>query len=173
MYSGSLVRLRAVEPSDAETLHRFANDPAVAPLVGVRYPVSLVAEREWAERAGVVSYGSCHFAVETLEGGELLGTCWLSETALPENRCAELGISLGALPGRGYGTDAVRTLCRFGFEQMNLHRIELQVFAHNAAARRVYEKAGFVEEACSRAAHWGDGAWWDDVLMSLLAGELR
>ncbi|HEX8004308.1 MAG TPA: GNAT family protein [Mycobacteriales bacterium] len=175
MYSGSLVRLRAPEPRDVPDLHRWSNDPAVASLAGVRYPVPLGAESDWVERAGVGSYANCQFAVETLDGGVLLGTCWLSETALPENRCAQLGIFLGdpARHGRGYGTDTVRTLCRFGFDEMNLHRIELLVFAHHAAARRVYEKAGFVEEAYSREAHWGDGAWWDDVLMSLLEGELR
>lgn len=174
MYSGTLVRLRAVEPRDAEPFHRWLNDPDVTSTLGVRYPLSASAEREWVEQAGVASYTNCHFAVETLDG-ELLGTCGLFNTALPENRSAELGIQIGdkARWGQGYGTDTVRTLCRFGFEEMNLHRIELIVFAHHVAARRVYEKVGFVVEAVAREAHWGDGRWYDDVYMSLLEGELR
>ncbi|HEV2890130.1 MAG TPA: GNAT family protein [Frankiaceae bacterium] len=175
MYAGSLVRLRAPEPRDAEDFHRWFNDPDVTGTLGVRYPLSMSVEREWVERSGVGSYTNCHFAIETLADGVLLGSCGLFETALPENRCAVLGVTLGNKEywGRGYGTDTVRTLCRFGFGEMNLHRIELLVFAHNAAARRVYAKVGFVEEAVARQAHWGDGEWWDDVHMALLEGELR
>jgi RimJ/RimL family protein N-acetyltransferase len=105
----------------------------------------------------------------------LLGVCGLYKTALPENRSAEMFVQLGNKEqwGRGYGTDTVRTLCRFGFEEMSLHRIELLVFAHHTPARRVYEKLGFVQEAVAREAHWGDGRWYDDVHMSLLEGELR
>lgn len=174
MYSGSLVRLRAVEPRDVEDFHRWFNDPDVTGTLGVRYPMSVGAEREWVEHAGVPSYANCHFAVETLDG-VLLGSCGLFETAQPENRCAQLGITLGnkAYWNRGYGTDTMRMLCGFGFGEMGLHRIELMVFAHHAAARRVYEKVGFAEEAYAREAHWGDGAWWDVVHMALLEGELR
>ena len=175
MYPGSLVRLRAPEPRDVEDLWRWFDDPAVVAGLGVRYPVPLAAEREWVERNGAPSYATgAHFAVETLDG-VLLGTCSLYKTTFPENRCAELGITIGnaAYWGKGYGTDAVRTLCRFGFEEMNLHRIELVVFAHHAAARRVYEKVGFVQEAVAREAHWGDGRWYDDVHMALLEGGLR
>ncbi|MDQ1712405.1 MAG: hypothetical protein QOE45_1855 [Frankiaceae bacterium] len=174
MYPGSLVRLRAPEAADADAFYEWFNDAEVTAGLGVRYPLSLATEREWVERNGVASYGSAHFAVETLDG-VLLGSCGLFNTAVPENRSAELGITIGnkAYWGRGYGTDTVRTLCRFGFEEMNLHRIELLVFAHHARARRAYEKAGFVVEAVAREAHWGDGRWYDDVYMALFADGAR
>ena len=174
MYSGALVRFRAPEPRDAEPLHRWFDDPVAVEGLAVRYPVSAQAERDWVARNGVVSYANVHFAVETHDG-ELLGMCGLHHTELPENRGAELGMALlnPAARNRGYGTDATRTLCRFGFDEMNLHRIELLVFAHNAPARRVYEKVGFRVECVARQAHWGDGRWYDDVHMALLEGELR
>lgn len=174
MVEGSLVRLRAPEPRDAERLYEWFNDPVATAGLGLRYPVPMRTEQEWVERRGVLSYDNVHFAVETLSDGVLLGTCGLFGTALPENRSAELGIALMSRDhwGQGYGTDTVRTLCRFGFGEMSLHRIELLVFAHHAAARRVYERCGFVEEAVAREAHWGDGRWYDDVHMSLLEGEL-
>jgi RimJ/RimL family protein N-acetyltransferase len=174
VYPGSLVRLRAPESSDVDAFYDWFNDREVTAGLGSRYPFSMATERDWVERNGVASYANAHFAVETLDG-ELLGSCGLFHTALPENRSAELGITIGnkAYWGRGYGTDTVRTLCRFGFDEMNLHRIELLVFAHHVAARRTYEKCGFAVEAVAREAHWGDGRWYDDVHMAVFADGLR
>lgn len=174
MYQGALVRLRAPEPRDAESFYEWFNDTEATAGLGVRYPVSMRTEREWVERGAVPSYAGAHFAVETHEG-RLLGTCGLYGTSSPENRSAELGVALVDKTqwGKGYGTDTVRTLCRFGFEEMNLHRIELLVFAQHTYAIRAYERAGFVREAVARQAHWGDGRYYDDVYMSLLEGELR
>lgn len=52
----------------------------------------------------------------------------------PEARPAELGIAVAdkTMWEKGFGTDAMRTLCRVGFREMNLHRIELWVQAANA-----------------------------------------
>ena len=173
MYLGSLVRLRAPEPGDLAWLHEHYDDDEAVRGLGLRYPVSREGQREWLARRSTTSYASAHFVVETHDG-RVLGTCGLFGTEHPENRSAQLGVGLvdRSQWGKGYGTDTTRTVCRFGFEEMNLHRIELWVFAGHARAIRVYEKAGFVREGVARRKHWNDG-WHDDVLMSLLAGELR
>ena len=66
----------------------------------------------------------------------------------------------------------MRTVCRFGFEMMNLHRIELAVDAENARAPQVYEKVGFRVEALLRDARYRLGRYRIDVLMALLEGDL-
>ncbi|MBK7127272.1 MAG: GNAT family N-acetyltransferase [Dehalococcoidia bacterium] len=94
---------------------------------------------------------------------------------MPENRTAGLGIAIGEhefLDG-GYGTDTMRTVCRFGLEMMNLHRIELSVFDWNTRAIRVYEKVGFKHEGVARDAMWKANRWHQLVHMGLLRGELR
>jgi len=54
--------------------------------------------------------------------------------------------------GKGYGSRRTRTLLQYAFEEAGLHRIELQVFAFNPRAIRVYEKVGFrLEGRASRA----------------------
>ncbi|MGW4923037.1 GNAT family N-acetyltransferase [Streptomyces sp. NB004] len=58
-----------------------------------------------------------------------------------------------------------------GFEYVGLHRVQLEVYAHNARARHVYEKAGFVVEGVRREAALRDGVWVDDVLMAVLEHE--
>ena len=59
----------------------------------------------------------------------------------------------------------------YGFEQLGLHRITLEVYSFNPRARRVYDKVGFVAEGVLRdALRRGDG-WIDATVMSILAPE--
>jgi RimJ/RimL family protein N-acetyltransferase len=111
--------------------------------------------------------------IDTLEG-RTIGIIALRDTE-PEAGGAMLDIYLGEKDtwGQGYATDAMRAMCRYGFEEMRLHRIALTVVAENAGARRVYEKVGFVEEGRMREAFRRDGKWHDNILMSLLEDELR
>ncbi|MDI6893829.1 MAG: GNAT family protein [Bacillota bacterium] len=91
------------------------------------------------------------------------------------HREAELGIFIGEKDcwGRGYGTDAIRTLLGFAFEEMNFHRTYLRVNADNLRAQRCYEKCGFVREGTLRQAVFADGGWRDQHLMAALADEFR
>ena len=71
------------------------------------------------------------------------------------------------------GSSTVRTVCRYGFDTMRLHKVSLTVVAGNEGARRAYEKVGFVEEGRLRSVFRRDGAWHDKLTMGLLEGELR
>jgi len=67
----------------------------------------------------------------------------------------------------------VRTICRYGFERMRLHKISLSVVTENLSAVHVYRKVGFVEEGRLRQVFRRDGRWYDMVTMGLFAEELR
>lgn len=171
---GRLVRLRALEQEDEPQLYEWFNDPEVTSTGGGHgYPVSHASEREWIEEARRPGYEACHFGVVALDDDQLIGTVSLRQTS-PENRSANLGLAIGDKSrwNRGYATDAMRVACRFGFEQMNLHRIELGTYAEHSAAIRVYEKVGFKIEVRERDAGYFGGRYRDGVLMGLLEGEL-
>lgn len=172
-FEGRLIRLRAREPEDEPLLHEWFNDPEVTEYLSLRYPLSHRTEREFIESVSDVSYGNASLAVETLDG-RMIGGCGL-ENASPENRNAVLGIAIGdkAFWDGGYGTDTMRTLCRFGFELMNLHRIQLDVYDGNDRAIHVYGKLGFKLEVTKRQAVYKFGEYHDIHVMGLLAGELR
>jgi RimJ/RimL family protein N-acetyltransferase len=59
------------------------------------------------------------------------------------------------------------------FTRLALHRVALAVFEFNLRAIRSYEKCGFVVEGRAREAIFRDGRFWDEVHMSILAGEWR
>ena len=86
------------------------------------------------------------------------------------NRCAMVGIGIWRTEDRGksYGYDAIRTVARWAFDHLNLHRLELSVDPENAPARRIYEKCGFVAEGTRRSRHFEDGAYHDELIMGLL-----
>lgn len=136
----------------------------------VTFPGSVEDTRRFWEESRHEQTGQV-FAIETL-AGELIGLCDL-RTLNGRSRTATLGITVyKPYWDRGFGTDAVRALCRFGFDEMNLQRIELHVHDTNPRGRRAYEKVGFKEEGRLRRAHFIDGAPVDVVVMGLLSDEL-
>ncbi len=136
------------------------------------WPEPLEGTRLWWQRSRE-DHAAQTFAIET-HAGQLVGACSLEGMdARARARGATLGVWIGRpYWNRGYGTDAVRTLCRFGFRQMNLQRVELAVFDNNPRARRAYEKVGFKEEGRLRRAHFVGGRYVDIVWMGLLSEEL-
>jgi RimJ/RimL family protein N-acetyltransferase len=170
-FEGRLVRLRAREMDDVPHVHRWINNPEVMQGVLVRYPSSMEQQRQRMEDLPPAAYAVARFTIETLTG-KPIGDCNLHSFG-PELRTAGVGILIGETDhwGGGYGTDAMRVLCRFGFEMMNLHRIELEVFDDNARAIRCYEKVGFQHEGRRRHADYRHGAYRDVVMMGLLRHE--
>ena len=110
--------------------------------------------------------------IEVLRSGEAIGLCAL-EAIDSRTRAAELGIWIGRPHwDRGYGTDATRTICRYGVRSLNLHRIQLHVIRDNTRAVRAYEKAGFRPEGTLREAMFLGGRRVDLLVMGLLSREL-
>jgi RimJ/RimL family protein N-acetyltransferase len=174
MIEGKLVRLRAVEPTDAAKACKWINDREVTRYLMARYPYSLASEQEWAANAAKPNdYTEVRFAIETKDGLHI-GLCGLHR-GRPEERTADLGIMIGdkEYQERGFGTDTMLTIVRFGFEQMNLHRVCLGVFEFNQRAQAVYRKVGFVEEGRDRHGYFQDGRYWDVIRMSILEDEWR
>jgi RimJ/RimL family protein N-acetyltransferase len=73
----------------------------------------------------------------------------------------------------GYGTEAIRLLLRYGFDDLALHRVDLVVLDYNLRAIRSYEKCGFVREGIFRETIKVDGVWRSDLVMAILEDEFR
>jgi RimJ/RimL family protein N-acetyltransferase len=173
MIRGELVYLR---PAEREDLPRFVGwfaDAETARGLMLRSPFSLAAEEQWftdmVGRQGKTDY---HFVICRLTDDEPIGTAGLHGLD-HENGVAEFGISIGEKTewNQGYGTDALYAICDFGFGELRLHRIELEVYASNPRARRSYEKAGFTLEGTLRERHFSEGRHEDVLVMSLLRDE--
>jgi RimJ/RimL family protein N-acetyltransferase len=84
-----------------------------------------------------------------------------------------IGIADKGSLGRGLGSEAIRLVAEHAFGAMDLHRLSLRVLAFNERAIRAYRRCGFRVEGRERESALVDGVWHDDIIMGLLAGELR
>ncbi|GAA3060546.1 GNAT family N-acetyltransferase [Actinokineospora globicatena] len=169
---GERVRLRAIEPEDADAFWRWHHDEHAMRWMGTSYPESRAQLRKRFADFAPNSYERCRFAIETTAESRLVGYIALRD-AHPESGRAELDIYLGDPDtwNKGYATEALRLMCHWGFEDMRLHAIQLSVVVDNEAAIHLYRKLGFVEEGRLREVHRRDGRLHDMYVMSLLATE--
>lgn len=163
LLKGRRVTLRPGEPSDVNHLTAILVEPEVAGRWG-RFDEAEVAEQ---------FVGSNTAFVVTLDG-EVIGAIQYAEEEDPMYRHAGIDIFLTASRHRqGLGSDAVRTLARYLFEERGHHRLSIDPAADNQAAIRAYERVGFRTVGVMRAYERGpDGTWHDGLLMDMLAGEL-
>ena len=170
-YEGDRIYFRPLEPEDMPLLERWINDPRTWATLGFRLPINSVREREWID-----SYAKdpqhVVFGIAVRDGDRLIGTCGLHGMQLPDRK-ATFGLFIGELDarGNGYGSEAVKLAVRYAFDALNLNRVQLDVFAHNTAGIRAYEKAGFVLEGRRRQAGWRDGTFHDVLHYAVLRAE--
>lgn len=170
---GESVFLRPAERSDVPDFVRWLNDYDTSRHLTTRAPLSIPLEERWFEemlaRQGKEEYV---FVICLLADGRSIGTTSLFAIDRLDGN-AGFGIFIGeeASRGRGYGTDALAALCDFGFGELRLERIWLDVFTDNPRAIRSYEKAGFVAEGTLRHAFYRGGAFRDALRMAILRAE--
>jgi len=175
MIYGDGVRLRAIEREDIPTFVRWFNDPEVKDFILMHRPMSLADEERWFESLADRK-DEFIFAVEALidERWVHIGNVGLHDVDW-KNSHAMFGIALGEKHywGQGYGTQATKTMLRYAFQELNLHRVELEVFAYNPRAIRCYEKAGFRHEGTRRQSHFHNGHYHDSHRMGILREEFE
>ncbi|HQJ50718.1 MAG TPA: GNAT family protein [Anaerolineae bacterium] len=164
--NGTRIRLRRIERSDIPTFVRWFNDPEVRHGLLMYLPMSLASEEQWFEQQ--LASDRLIFGIETL-AGQLIGNLGIEQVDW-KNRNAEIGIVIGEKEywNQGYGTEAIITVLRFMFTEMNLHRVMLRVFDFNHRAQRCYEKCGFRLEGRLRQSFYHQGQYCDELVMGLL-----
>jgi RimJ/RimL family protein N-acetyltransferase len=175
MLKGEKVSLRPVRRTDISLFLRWFNDPEVTQYLGLYLPMTEMGEEKWIEESAGSRAGSdVHLVIEALikDSGMAIGTIGLHQIN-PKDRTATFGIAIGEKDywSQGLGTDAARTLIRYGFEQLNLHRINSTVYDFNERSYRMHKKVGFQEEGRRRKAIFKNGQYRDLVEFGFLRDE--
>jgi [ribosomal protein S5]-alanine N-acetyltransferase len=102
------------------------------------------------------------------ETNAIVGTCTLTHVS-PNHERAEIGFAIRQERwGQGLGSEAVEAVVAFGFESLNLHRIEADVDPRNERSLRLLERLGFRREGHLRERYYISGERQDAVMMGLL-----
>jgi RimJ/RimL family protein N-acetyltransferase len=174
LFEGELVRLGAVNPEIiAEAVARWTQDSEYDRFLdsGIARPLRSKSLKEEIEKESIKN-DQFDFSIHILGDDRfigfisLMGINWVHGTAW-------VGIGIGERDdwGKGYGTDAMRVLLRYAFEELNLYRVNLNVFEYNPRAVRSYEKVGFSYEGRVRRYLNRNGRRWDIIYMGILRDE--
>jgi RimJ/RimL family protein N-acetyltransferase len=164
-WQGATIRLRAIEPGDAETFFAWNLDTDTARLVDFVWPPqSLAAVRAWAERmaaqpakddalnlAVVDADGAVVGIVNTHSIDRRVGTFRYGVAVRPEQR------------GRGYAAEAILLILRYFFEELRYQKVTASVYSCNRASIRLHERLGFQLEGRLRRMVFTQGEYFDEL----------
>ena len=166
------VTIRRARPADVDFLLELITDEETRPFLGLPGEVTrddLLAEIERSDREPE-AFG--RFVIET--EGELAGSLGFRVVS-ERNRIAEAG-RFAVHPrfrGRGIGDEAARQFQRHLLVDLDMHRVELQIYGFNERAIAQAERTGYVREGVKRRAYSKNGEWQDAVLFALLRDDLE
>jgi RimJ/RimL family protein N-acetyltransferase len=165
------IKLSVLEDEDKQNLFEWINNKE---LVEFNSPFQIISWDNHCKWFDAIrkSESVKIFGIRTIEKNKLIGSCQLLNLNKISGS-AELQIRLGFFSemGKGYGSEAVKLLLKYGFEELKLQRIYLHVFSDNIRAFKSYLKNGFKEEGVLRRAAFINGTYKDVKIMSILKEE--
>lgn len=169
---GRKVRLRAVEPGDAESMYRWENDRSIWSVSGTLAPFSRESIERFIQEQqfDIFQTRQQRLIIETLSGGVAVGAVDLFEFD-PIDRRAGVGILIyeSQERGKGYAADTVQTLCNYCGEVLHMHQLWCSIAPDNTPSLALFQHAGFEQTGIRR--HWrftGSGYQDEIVLQKIL-----
>lgn len=172
VYAGKLVRLAPMDlETDAKLMAGWGRNSEYSRLLDSD-PAILWTPKQMEEWFTKGDEEMAFFMIHTLAEDRTIGMIDLSGFNWHAGHCW-VGIGLGEPEfwGKGYGSDAMNIILRFAFRELNLNRVNLNVFEYNPRAIRSYEKVGFKHEGVVRDWMAREGKRWDVVFMGILRRE--
>jgi RimJ/RimL family protein N-acetyltransferase len=136
--------LRALRPTDLDDLYTYASDPEIDRFTPWEHYKSKDEARENLNEF-LADYEQDGFGVWGIEHSAHQRLIGIANFSRPHriNRRVEMGYTISrAYWGQGLATEAIKALIDFGFEKMNLVRIEAVVLPEHLASARVLVKSG-------------------------------
>ncbi|MCE7988851.1 MAG: N-acetyltransferase [Caldilinea sp. CFX5] len=173
LFEGQLVRLRALEPSDAETLFRHRQDTEISRRdAQIQWPTALAAIRQHLEKSGDgQSTDNIQLAITTLDD-QLVGGIDVHST---DRRNGTFSIGVGITErsawGKGYAKESMLLVLRAMFHERRYQKCNIGVYAFNERALNLYRRLGFTEEGRLRRNYFTNGEYHDEILLGMTREE--
>jgi len=176
LFQGKLVRLSSEDPQVlAEAFARWNQNTEYMRLLDSD-PAHLWSAKkiqEWFEKdLDSLLPNNLLFSIRSLADDSMIGFIAFDGINWTDrDTYVAIGIGEPAFWSKGYGSDAMCLMLRYGFTELNLHRISLTVFEQNPRGIRSYEKCGFKHEGRIRDFLLRDGRRSDMLHMGILRRE--
>lgn len=172
--TGHLVELRPFNEEATRAMLDILKDPEVLIKTGsvssseeVNTESSNEETRRWYETRNTQK-GRLDLAIFCKKTQQYVGEVVFNDYD-PKNHSVNYRIAVGEKGrGRGLGTEATKLMVDYGFTELSLNRISLEVFEFNKRARYVYSSCGFVTEGRLRQALYFNGTYHDALLKSVI-----
>ena len=166
---GAKVVLRPPDASDPARFIAWLADPEVTRYLGVRFPLSLLAEEETIKRMGD-DRNTVWWVVEA-EGRAIGGTGIHQIDWVDRNGTTGTVIGDKAAWRKGYGSEAMLMRTEYAFRQLDLHKLKSSAFMENEPSKHALAKAGYRQIGVQREDIWRDGKWHDHWLCEVLRSD--
>ncbi|MFB6225913.1 MAG: GNAT family N-acetyltransferase [Candidatus Paceibacteria bacterium] len=151
------LKLREFKQADAEVLAKLLDNKEVSKNIAmIPHPYDLEDAKEFIKdcekKARQNPRPRYNFVIESRDQGNFLGSISLDKSK-KDKQVAELGYWLAEKYWQnGYMSEAVERILKFGFEKLDLRRIEAGVYPNNIASISILEKYNFKREGVKRKA---------------------
>lgn len=171
MLRGKKTHLTSVERGSLEQMRSWRNQPEMRKYFREYREISKDMQKDWYVNRVLSDKEQVNFEIHENDTGVLIGHCGLYYIDWI-HRHAEFGIYVGDTTYRsgGYGSDALRTLIKYGFDDLNLNKIWCEVYTNNDALT-IYKHLGFQQEGILRQHYYNEGKYWDSTMLSVLKSE--
>ena len=169
------LRIRRARAEDVDFLVELANHEDVEPFLAARRARDHDAIAAEVERSLSEPQDFGRFVIEVDDGNG-----WRRAGSMEfavENRRSRIA-RLGGLAihpdfrGRRLADEAAQRFDRHLLDDLDYHRLELEIYGFNERAMRHAERIGFVREGVRRKAYRRHGEWVDGVMYGLLRDDL-
>ncbi|GGA85422.1 GNAT family N-acetyltransferase [Ornithinibacillus halotolerans] len=167
--------LRQITEKDAEDILKYLSDEEVMQYYGLEPFESIhdaLEEISWYQSLQNNKTGT-RWGITLKESDVVIGSCGFHNTNSEHYR-TEIGFELSKeYWGKGIAREAVEAILTYGFNELNLNRIEALIEPPNQSSQKLVERLGFIREGLLRDYEFTSGKFDDLYMYSLLKKDNR
>ena len=174
-WQGKKIRLRAIEPSDAEYFYKWDQDSERARNLDFVWPPTSRAHAEaWVNEDSKRKFENDTFRwmIEN-ESGEPVGSID-THHCMPRDGTFSLALDIAKQHRRkGYAREAVLMILKYYFEELRYQKATVPVHSDNEASIGLHESLGFQKEGTLRRMFYSQGKYFDVLYFGMTVEEFR
>jgi len=173
IWQGERIRLRALEPEDAEFLYEFNLDSNTQINVDqIWFPISKNLQKQWAEETSkkYANHDAFFFVIVDREGN-VVGSI---NTHHCDAKVGEFkyGITIkNEYRRKGYASEAILLVLRVFFLEFRYQKVTVEIASFNEESIKLHEKLNFVKEGCIRNVYYTNGEYFNKMIYGMTKEE--